>query len=109
MKPRNGDTLVEQRLAVRRALLAQRQVIALRLGDSTASKGNGSAYPRSATMRLLSARPQMMGKLLAGVSLLLLGTGFLRTLSTGLALAGILRSVVPGLQAQPSVRKSSPP
>ena len=61
MKAHNRVPLVEQRHEVRRALLAQRQVIAQRLGGAASDTTAGSSYPRSATMRLLARFDRLPG------------------------------------------------
>jgi hypothetical protein len=89
MTPVTNISLIEQRVALRRELLAQRQLIARRLEVAPAG---GSEYPRSMVMRFLVQRPALTGTLFAGLGTLLVGTRFFRSMTTALALTRILRS-----------------
>lgn len=62
--------LTEQRQALRRRLLAQRQQIAQQLGPTSETSGS---YPRSMTMRFLLRRPALAARLLVGATNLLRG------------------------------------
>lgn len=62
--------LALQRRALRERMLAQRQVIAARLGPA---QDDRDAYPRSRTMRFLTKRPGRVLALLTGLAALLVG------------------------------------
>jgi hypothetical protein len=62
--------LTEQRLALRRRLLVQRQQIAQQLGPKSETSGS---YPRSMTMRFLMQRPALAARMLVGLTNLLRG------------------------------------
>lgn len=95
-------SLAERRQALRLQLLAQRQLIAQRLEVSPAAAGE---YPRSMTIRFLVQRPALAATLFAGLGTLLVGTRFFRSMTTGLALARILRSTI-GRQGQQPVAQT---
>jgi len=82
--------LVMQREILRRRLQAQRNVIAHQLAVGVAVD---SRYPRSMTMRFLTQRPALAGRLLTGAATLLAGRHFFRALTVALAVASIARSV----------------
>ncbi len=58
-----ANSIAEQRLMLRRRLLAQRELIALQLGPAS---GMSSGFPRSMTMRVLTRRPDLAVRLLLG-------------------------------------------
>jgi hypothetical protein len=82
--------LAEQRLQLRRQLLAQRQLITQQIERAPGAK-NG--YPRSMTMRLLTQRPALVAKLLTGMATLLIGARMISAISTTLSLAKVVQSV----------------
>ena len=83
------NALVMQRQILRRRLQAQRSVIAHQL---VAGVAVDNSYPRSMTMRFLTQRPALAGRLLTGAATLLVGRRLLRTLTVALAVAGIARA-----------------
>lgn len=93
MNPLIAPTLLAQRQALRRKLFLQR----LRISHLLAPAGN--QFPRSMTMRFLTQRPALAMSLLAEVGLLVLGPRLLRSLSSGLLLARILRATAAGNRA----------
>ena len=64
-------SLAEQRLLIRGQLRAQRDAVARQLAPAIELRGG---YPRSATMRLLIRRPDLLPRLVA----LIAGAGFAR-------------------------------
>jgi hypothetical protein len=72
-------TLVEQRQTLRQQLLAQRQLIATQL-DSEAQSGS---YPRSMTMRFLTGKSAVGGKLVKSAATLL-GMSVVKSLAVSL-------------------------
>lgn len=82
--------LTERQLAVRQRLHKQRELIAQQLQPAVS---NPRLYPRSMTLRLLTARPAMTVQLLTQVASLLLGARLLRTLNSALVVARIARGL----------------
>lgn len=80
----------QQRQALRRQMLAQRQLINYQLGPP--ARAINSGYPRSATMRFLTQRPALVSKLLAEAAALLLGARFLKSMSGAISFAKFVRS-----------------
>lgn len=84
--------LAHQRQILRRRLLAQRGVIAHQL-DAGGGGVERAAYPRSMTMRFLTRRPALAGRLLSEAAALLLGARLLKSVALALVVVGIVRSV----------------
>ncbi|PJA39979.1 MAG: hypothetical protein CO182_08560 [Lysobacterales bacterium CG_4_9_14_3_um_filter_62_6] len=89
MNPSTELTLLEQRLALRQRLQAQRQQIAQQLSPAQARH---SGYPRSMTMRFFTQQPALVARLLAQAAVVVLGVRYFKSLTTALALAKLLRS-----------------
>lgn len=68
MNSTSGGSLAERRELLCRQLQAQRQIIAHRLDSQTAER---AGYPRSAAMRFLTRRPELVIRLLTGIVALL--------------------------------------
>lgn len=90
MNIRSTISLAKQRELLRQQMLEQRQLIAEQL-ELTPGVKNG--YPRSMTMRFLTQRPALIAKLLTAIATLFVGARLIKTLSTTLLLARMLRSV----------------
>jgi hypothetical protein len=90
MSTQRNIPLAEQRLQLRRQLLAQRQLITQQIERAPGAK-NG--YPRSMTMRLLTQRPALVAKLLTGIATLLIGARMISAIRTTLSLARVVQSV----------------
>lgn len=84
------DELVEQRLALRQRLLAQRQLLAKQLAPTSARTGD---YPRSMTMRLLTGHPALTNQLLAEGASLVLGMRLARSLTRSAALIRLVGAI----------------
>ena len=100
MNTHSTTPLADQRLILRQQLLAQRQVIAEKMGQASSPK-NG--YPRSMTMRFLTERPALIVNLLTGLATLLVGRRLIKTISAALIVAKIVQSV-----AKTHPKKQSP-
>ncbi len=81
--------LAEQRRALRERMLAQRELIAARLGPA---QDDGDTYPRSRTMRFLRKRPARLLALLAGLAALLAGARNAKFIAAVAAMTRFLRS-----------------
>jgi hypothetical protein len=68
VKPAEKRTLQARRTELRARLQAQRLLIAQQLG---VVPGPGGGYPRSRTMRLLTRRPELIVRILGGLSSLI--------------------------------------
>lgn len=86
----NHLPLAAQRQALRRQLLAQRQLITQQIGPV---ETESSGFPRSMTMRFLIRRPEPAVRLLGEFASLLIGMRVLGSLPTALLLAGMVRFV----------------
>ncbi len=82
--------LAERQQLVRQRLHNQRELIAQQLQPALS---NSPLYPRSMTMRLLTARPAMSVQLLSQVASLLLGGRMLRTFNSALLVARVARGL----------------
>ena len=89
-------TLQEQRLALRRQLADQREIIAFRLTPGNqlqqSETGRSLSYPRSLTMRLLSQNPAPVIKLAIGIATWLLGKRFSGVLQEGVQFLKMVRT-----------------
>jgi len=89
-------SLLEQRLALRRQLADQREIIAFRLTPGSQLRLNASAqgmsYPRSLTMRLLTKNPAPVIKLAIGVATWLIGKRLSGALHEGMRFIKMLRT-----------------
>jgi len=90
MSTLTASALEEQRQALRRRLLQQRQRIGYLLEPPL---GGDNQFPRSMTMRLLTRRPAVTMRLASQMALLLCGPRIIRTVSGALLLARLLRAV----------------
>jgi hypothetical protein len=97
-------SLAEHRQALRLQLILQRQLIAQQLEVTPAA---ADSYPRSMTLRFLVQRPALAATLFTGFGTLLAGTRFFRSMTTGLALARILRSAIDRRGQQPVAQKGN--
>lgn len=98
---------VEQRLALRRELAAQRQLIAYQLGPSSGITGS---FPRSMTMRLVTRQPALAAKLLVGIATFLVGVRIFGSITTALTVARIVRSTyIARSRRLPAVQTSNSP
>lgn len=86
-------SLPEQRLALRRKLMLQRQRIVHLLSPARDDPGG---FPRSMTMRFLLRRRPLVGRILSEAAIVLLGPRLIRSLSGLVGLAGAVRSAAPG-------------
>ena len=89
-------SLLEQRLALRRQLADQREIIAFRLTPGNqlqhSSTQSGLSYPRSLTMRLLRQNPAPVVKLVVGIATWLLGKRFSGVLQEGVQFLKMVRT-----------------
>jgi len=83
------EALVLQREILQKQLKEQRKLIAQQLLLSGA-EGN-SVYPRSMTMRFLSKRPELIGKIFSDMMALIVGARLFKLLGALLALVKILK------------------
>ena len=90
MNTHSTPPLADQRLILRQQLLAQRQVIAEKMGQPSSPK---DSYPRSMTMRFLTERPALTVNLLTGLATLLVGRRLFKTISAALVVAKMVQSV----------------
>lgn len=93
-------SLAAQRESLREQLHTQRRLIAQHITPATTA--SRSRYPRSRTMRLLTQRPALMGRLLAGLGTLLVGARFVGSVTAALALVKMLRAASAADAAQRS-------
>jgi len=89
------ESLVLQREKLQKQLQEQRKLIEKQLLNRV--DGN-NVYPRSVTMRFLSKRPELIGKIFSEIMELLVGVRLLKLLGTLLALVKILK---PSLANEP--------
>ena len=82
------DALVMQREKLRHQLQEQRKLIAQQLSPIQGSSNN---FPRSVTMRFLTQRPALIGKLAAEIMAILLGVRLYKFLSALLILIRIIK------------------
>ncbi len=89
-------SLEAQRLALRRQLAEQRELIAYRLAPNSqlrlSASGQNAAYPRSMTMRLLIRNPAPAIKLAIGVATWLLGARLSGVLHEGMQFIKMVRA-----------------
>lgn len=88
-------SLQEQRLALRRQLANQREIIARLIPSNQlqhSSTGGGSSYPRSLTMRLLRQNPAPVIKLAIGIATWLLGERFYGVFQEGVQFLKMVRT-----------------
>ncbi len=95
MKPAR-ISLQTQRLALRRLLAEQREIIAFQLTPhyrlQQSNSAMGLTYPRSLTMRLLSQNPAPALKLIVGVATWLLGARVANVLREGMQFLKMVRT-----------------
>jgi hypothetical protein len=82
--------LTERQHAVRQRLHQQRELIAQQLQTDVSAP---ALYPRSLTMRMLTAPPPFAVQLLTQLASLLLSARLLRTLNTALVVAQMARGL----------------
>ena len=89
-------SLQEQRLALRRMLAEQREIIAFQLTPryrlQQSNAGTALAYPRSLTMRWLSQNPAPAVKLMLGIATWLLGARVAGAVHDGMKFIKMLRT-----------------
>lgn len=90
MSTPSPDLLVEQRLALRQRLLAQRQLLAEQLAPKPARSGD---YPRSMTMRLLTGHPALANQLLVEGASVVLGVRLVRSLTRSATLVRLVGAI----------------
>ena len=95
MKPAR-ISLQKQRLALRRLLAEQREIIAFQLTPRSrleqSNSAKGLAYPRSLTMRWLSQNPAPALKLIFGIATWLLGARVAGAVHDGMQFIKMLRT-----------------
>ena len=86
-KTDSSMSLVKQRELLRLEMRIQRQVIAQQLGPAQ----ENASFPRSKTMRFLKQRPGLATKIALELAAVLVGTRFIKSFSTALGFARMLR------------------
>ncbi len=87
-KTDSPHSLLKQRELLRLEMRIQRQVIARQLGPD---REENTSFPRSKTMRFLKQRPGLTTKIALELAAVLVGTRFIKSFSTALGFARMLR------------------
>lgn len=95
--------LTEQRETLRLHLHAQRRRIEMQL-----SPHNGHGYPRSMTMRFLTQQPALAAKFFVGLATLLMGARFLKSVTTAVTVAQLVRSAANAASSHPAENLPAP-